>query len=117
VRYGQTLTITSPQTIELNETSVDINGVYYVKFEKVKITSLELKFQREDGGIIYEAVIGANITFALDDGSGPVILGYEITNSAGVTFFRWANLTDAYRFTNTLTRLSMLQREILINPF
>ncbi len=95
VRYGQTLTITSPQTIELNETSVNTNGVYNLEFTNVQITSLELKFQREDGGVIYEDVVGANITFSIDDGSGSALLGYEITNSTGVTFFRWANLTDA----------------------
>lgn len=96
VRYGQTLTITSPQTIELNETSVNTNGVYNVEFKKVKITSLELKFQRVDlFGIVQEDVVGANITFSIDDGSGSALLGYEITNSTGVTFFRWANLTDA----------------------
>ncbi len=95
VRYGQTLTITTPQIIELNETNVNTFGIYYLEFNNVELTSLELKFQREDGGVIYEDVIGANITFALDDGSGPVILGYELTNSTGVAIFRWANLTDA----------------------
>ncbi|MBA7474898.1 hypothetical protein ES707_10260 [subsurface metagenome] len=94
VRYGQTLTITTPQIIELNETNVNTFGVYYLEFNNVELTSLELKFQREDGGVIYEDVIGANITFALDDGSGPVILGYELTNSTGVVIFRWSNLTD-----------------------
>jgi hypothetical protein len=95
VRYGQTLTITNPQVIELNETNVDTFGVYYLSFTNVKLTSLELKFQREDMGTIQEDVVGANITFSIDDGSGPVILGYELTNSTGVTVFRWANLTDA----------------------
>ena len=96
VRYGQTLTITSPQTIELNETSVNTNGVYNLEFTNVQITSLELKFQRVDlAGIVQEDVVGANITFSIDDGSGSALLGYEITNSTGVTFFRWANLTDA----------------------
>lgn len=94
VRYGQTLTITTPQIIELNETNVNTFGVYYLEFNNVELTSLELKFQREDGDVIYEDVIGANITFALDDGSGPVILGYELTNSTGVVIFRWSNLTD-----------------------
>lgn len=94
VRYGQTLAITTPQIIELNETNVNTFGVYYLEFNNVELTSLELKFQREDGGVIYEDVIGANITFALDDGSGPVILGYELTNSTGVVIFRWSNLTD-----------------------
>ncbi len=96
VRYGQTLTITSHQTIELNETSVNTNGVYNLEFTNVQITSLELKFQRVDlVGIVQEDVVGANITFSIDDGSGSALLGYEITNSTGVTFFRWANLTDA----------------------
>jgi hypothetical protein len=94
VRYGQTLTITTPQIIELNETNVNTFGVYYLEFTNVELTSLELKFQREDGGVIYEDVVGANITFTLDDGSGPVILGYELTNSTGVAIIRWANLTD-----------------------
>ena len=94
VRYGQTLTVTTPQIIELNETNVDVNGVYYLEFNNVKLTSFLLKFQREDAGIIQEDVVGANITFSLDDGSGPVVLGYELTNSTGFTTFRWANLTD-----------------------
>jgi len=50
VKYGQTLTITTPQTIELNETNVNTFGVYYLEFTNVELTSLELKFQREDGG-------------------------------------------------------------------
>jgi hypothetical protein len=62
-----------------------------------------LKFQREDGGVIYEDVVGANITFSIDDGSGSALLGYEITNSTGVTVFRWANLTDANSGNITLT--------------
>ena len=94
VRYGQTLTVTSPQVIELNETNVDTNGIYYLEFSNVELTSLLLQFQREDAGIIQENVVGANITFSLDDGSGPVVLGYELTNSTGFTTFRWANLTD-----------------------
>jgi len=94
VKYGQTLTITTPQTIELNETNVNTFGVYYLEFTNVELTSLELKFQREDGDIIYEDVVGANITFSIDEGSGPVELGYELTNSTGVVIFRWSNLTD-----------------------
>jgi len=92
--YLQNLTVTTPQTIELNETNVDTFGVYYLEFTNVELTSLELKFQREDLGVIQEDVVGANITFSLDDGSGPVILGYELTNSTGVVIFRWSNLTD-----------------------
>lgn len=96
VKYGQTLTITTPQVIELNETTVNTFGVYFLSFTNVKLTSLELKFQREDPpGVIQEDVIGAEIIFSFDDGSGPVTLGYELTNSSGVTVFRWANLTDA----------------------
>jgi len=94
VKYGQTLTITTPQTIELNETNVNTFGVYYLEFTNVELTSLELKFQREDGDIIYEDVVGANITFSIDEGSGPVELGYELTNSTGVVIFRWSNLSD-----------------------
>jgi hypothetical protein len=94
VRYGQTLTITTPKVIELNETNVNTFGVYYLSFTNVKLTSFELKFQREDLGVIQEDVVGANITFSIDDGSGPVILGYELTNSTGFAIFRWANLTD-----------------------
>ena len=94
VKYGQTLTVTTPQTIELNETNVNTFGVYYLSFTDVKLTSLELKFQRVNLGVIQEDVIGANITFSIDDGSGPVELGYELTNSTGVAIFRWSNLTD-----------------------
>ena len=94
VRYGQTLTVTTPQIIELNDTNVDTYGIYYLEFSNVKLTSLLLKFQREHVGIIQEDVVGANITFTLDDGSGPVVLGYELTNSTGFTTFRWTNLTD-----------------------
>ena len=94
VRYGQTLTVTTPQIIELNDTNVDTYGVYYLEFTNVELTSLLLKFQREHDGIIQEDVIGANITFSLDNGSGPVILGYELTNSTGFATFRWTNLTD-----------------------
>ena len=94
VKYGQTLTVTTPQTIELNETNVNTFGVHYLEFTNVELTSLELKFQREDLGIIQEDVVGANITFLIDDGSGPVELGYELTNSTGVLIFRWSNLTD-----------------------
>jgi hypothetical protein len=94
VKYGQTLTITTPQTIELNETNVDTFGVYYLEFTDVELTSLELKFQRENLGVIQEDVVGANITFSIDEGSGPVELGYELTNSTGVVIFRWSNLTD-----------------------
>ncbi|NVM18896.1 MAG: hypothetical protein HWN80_14365 [Candidatus Lokiarchaeota archaeon] len=94
VRYGQTLTVTTPQIIELNDTNVDTNGIYHLEFNNVKLTSLLLKFQREDAGIIQEDVVGANVTFTFDDGSGPVVLGYELTNSTGFTTFRWTNLTD-----------------------
>ncbi len=94
VKYGQTLTVTTPQIIELNKTNVDTYGVYYLEFSDIKLTSLLLKFQREAAGIIEEDVIGAKITFSLDDGSGPVELGYELTNSTGVVIFRWSNLTD-----------------------
>ena len=94
VRYSQTLTVTTPQIIELNETNVDTYGVYYLEFSDIKLTSILLKFQREYAGIIQEDVVGANIAFSLDDGSGPVVLGYELTNSTGFATFRWANLTD-----------------------
>jgi len=94
VRYGQTLTVTTPQVIELNDTNVDTNGIYHLEFTNVELTSILFKFQREDAGIIQENVVGANITFTYDDGTGPVILGYELTNSTGFTTFRWSNLTD-----------------------
>ncbi|MFX0180965.1 MAG: LamG-like jellyroll fold domain-containing protein, partial [Candidatus Hodarchaeota archaeon] len=94
-RYSQTLTITNPQTIELNDTTVDTFGVYKLEFTNVKLTSLELKFQREHLGVIEEDVVGANITFTLDDGSGPSVLGSEYTDSNGKVIFHWANLTDA----------------------
>jgi len=94
-RYSQTLTITNPQTIELNDTTVDTFGIYKLEFANVKLTSLELKFQREHLGVIEEDVVGANITFTLDDGSGPSVLGSEYTDSNGKVIFHWANLTDA----------------------
>ena len=94
-RYSQTLTITNPQTIELNDTTVDTFGIYKLEFTNVKLTSLELKFQREHLGVIEEDVVGANITFTLDDGSGPSVLGSEYTDSNGEVIFHWANLTDA----------------------
>ncbi|MFX1267348.1 MAG: LamG domain-containing protein [Promethearchaeota archaeon] len=94
-RYSQTLTITNPRIIELNDTTVDTFGIYKLEFTNVKLTSLELKFQREHLGVIEEDVVGANITFTLDDGSGPSVLGSEYTDSNGEVIFHWANLTDA----------------------
>ncbi|MFX1493017.1 MAG: LamG domain-containing protein [Promethearchaeota archaeon] len=102
-RYSQTLTITNPQTIELNDTTVDIFGVYKLEFTNVDLTSLNLSFHRVDSGLFQEYVIGANITFTIDDGSGPTLLGSEYTDSLGNLIFHWNNITSSGNISLTVT--------------
>lgn len=102
-RYGQILTITSPQIIELNDSVVDPYGIYRLEFKNVGLTSLNLSFQRFDGGIFQEYVIGANITFTIDDGSGPAILGSEYTDSTGNLVFHWNNISVSGNISLTVT--------------
>ncbi|MFX1413702.1 MAG: LamG-like jellyroll fold domain-containing protein [Promethearchaeota archaeon] len=102
-RYSQILTITSPQIIELNDSVVDNYGIYRLKFINVGLTSLNLSFQRFDGGFFQEYVVGANITFTIDDGSGPALLGSEYTNSIGNVMFHWNNISISGNVSLTVT--------------
>ena len=106
IRYGQELTITSPQTIELNETTVDTYGIYNLAFINVELTSLNLTFHRVENlppVTFQEYVIGANITFTIDDGSGPIILGSEYSDSLGNLIFHWNNITSIGNMSLTVT--------------
>jgi len=102
-RYGQDLAIISPQIIELNNSVVDTYGIYRLEFINVQLTSLNLSFQRFDGGMFQEYVIGANITFTIDDGSGATILGSEYTDSLGNLVFHWSNISSSGNISLTVT--------------
>jgi hypothetical protein len=96
VRYGQTLSITTPQTIFDLSSEVDVYGTAEVQFLDVSLTSIVLNCSRFDTGVYQGPLAGAKLNFTYNDGTGPVELnGYESTNSTGAAVFRWANTTSS----------------------
>ncbi len=96
VKFGKTLSITTAQTVELNETNVDINGVYKLEFTEVNLTSLFLTLNRfnDTAQNNYKGRInGAKLTFWRDSGSGAELLGSDIADENGELTFRWLNFT------------------------
>jgi hypothetical protein len=97
VRYGKTLTVTTPQQIELNETEVDTFGVYYLEFTNIQMTSLALTLNRFNDTAqnnFKGRLSGAKVTFWSDDGSGSELIGSENANNDGELTFRWANFAN-----------------------
>ena len=97
VRYGKTLTVTTPQQIVLNETNVDTYGVYKLEFTNIQMTSLTLTLNRfnDTAQNNYKGKLsGAKVTFWSDDGSGPEQIGSENANNDGELTFRWANFAS-----------------------
>ena len=92
-RYGQEISITSAQSITLNATEVDPYGVYHLEFTEVQMTSVEIEFHRVQANVFQELVVGANITFSIDSGSGATTLGSEYSDTNGIVIFRWANFS------------------------
>ncbi len=96
VRYGQTLTITTSQTIVNLGDIVDEKGVYTINFLNVDLTSIVLNCSRYDELFDWQGPLsGAKLNFTFDDGTGPVVLnGYETTNATGAAVFRWKDTTS-----------------------
>ncbi len=89
------LTITSPKTIVLDETTVDSTGLNETSFTNVQLTSLNLTLDRYNSTNDYQSKLnGAKITFWIDDGSGPELIGSENSEENGNAIFRWSNFTN-----------------------
>jgi len=96
VKFGKILSITTAQIVELNETNVDINGVYKLEFTNVHLTSLFLILNRfnDTAQNNYKGRLnGAKLTFWRDNGSGPELLGSDNADENGEITFRWLNFT------------------------
>lgn len=96
VRYSQTLTITTAQTIVNLGNFVNEQGIYTLNFSNVDLTSIVLNCSRRDGSLNWLGPLsGAKLNFTFDDGTGPVVLsGYETTNETGAAIFRWKDTTS-----------------------
>ncbi|MFX1321878.1 MAG: LamG-like jellyroll fold domain-containing protein [Promethearchaeota archaeon] len=95
VRYGQTLTITSSQTVVDLGDIVDEKGVYTINFLNVDLTSIILNCSRYYQNNYQGPLPGAKLNFTFDDGTGPVVLnGYETTNATGAAVFHWKDTTS-----------------------
>jgi hypothetical protein len=88
------LTITSPQIIELSEAFVDPTGLREISFTDVQLTSLNLTLDRYNKTNDYQGKLnGAKVTFWLDDGTSPELIGSENSDENGNAILRWANFT------------------------
>ncbi|MFW9938254.1 MAG: LamG-like jellyroll fold domain-containing protein, partial [Candidatus Thorarchaeota archaeon] len=96
-KYGKApLTITTPQLIEINESTVDQTGLYELSFLNVELTSLNLTLNRFNSTSDYQGPLeGAKVTFWRDEGTGPELIGSENSDENGNTVFRWKNFTTA----------------------
>jgi hypothetical protein len=95
-KYGKSpLTITSPQTIVINESTVDTTGLYELSFINVQLTSLNLTLDRYNSTNDYQSRLnGAKVTFWLDDGTGADLIGSENSDENGNAILRWMNFTN-----------------------
>ena len=96
VKFGQTLSITTAQQIILNESFVDVNGVYKLEFTNVQLSSLFLTLNRFNDTAqnnFKGRLNGAKLTFWRDSGSGPELLGSDNADENGELTFRWLNYT------------------------
>lgn len=115
VRFGQTLSITSSQTIFDLAGEVNPQGVKTVQFLDVSLTSIVLNCSRFYLGSYQGPLSGAKLNFTYDDGSGsgPVILnGFESTNAAGAAVFRWKNATATGNVTFSIQWFDIWQDDI-----
>ncbi len=93
-KNSKTLTVTTPQQIELNETEVDTYGVYYLEFTNIQMTSLNLTINRVNNlGEFQEYLEGAEVSFYIDSGSGKEFISAEYADAVGNVVFRWQNFT------------------------
>ncbi|MFX0047087.1 MAG: LamG-like jellyroll fold domain-containing protein [Candidatus Hermodarchaeota archaeon] len=95
-KYGKLpLTITSPKTIILDETTVDSTGLNQTSFTNVHLTSLNLTLDRYNSTNDFQGKLnGAKITFWIDSGSDPELIGSENSDENGNAIFRWSNFTN-----------------------
>jgi hypothetical protein len=96
-KYGQTLSITTPQHITLNDSTTDTNGIYKLEFTDVHLTTLALTLNRFNDTLqnnFKGSLNGAKLTFWRDSGSGVEFLGYENADINGQLTFRWLNFTN-----------------------
>ncbi|MFX1409161.1 MAG: LamG domain-containing protein [Promethearchaeota archaeon] len=116
VRFGQTLSITSSQTILDLAGEVNPQGVKTVQFLDVSLTSIVLNCTRLDNLLVPQGPLsGAKLNFTYDDGtgSGPVVLnGFESTNSSGAAVFRWKNATASGNVTFSIQWFDYWQNDI-----
>jgi len=88
-KYGKPpLTITTPKTIDLDETTVDSTGLNETSFTNVYLTSLNLTLDRYNSTNDFQGKLnGAKVTFWIDDGSGPELIGSENSDENGNAIF------------------------------